>query len=42
MYSEKKDVDTGAAEHWIEDTLPSLLKSYDSENVYNADETGLQ
>ena len=41
MHGEKKDADTGAAEHWIENTLPSLLESYDSENVYNADETGL-
>ena len=31
MHGEKKDADTGAAEHWIENTLPSSLESYDPE-----------
>ena len=41
MHGEKKDAHTSAAEHLIENTLPWLFESYDSENVYDADETGL-
>ena len=41
MHGEKKGADTVTAEHSIENTLPLLVESYNSENVYNADEIGL-
>ena len=35
------DADTDSAEKWLSDTLPDLLREYDPDNIYNADETGL-
>ncbi|KAI8480590.1 Tigger transposable element-derived protein 3 [Branchiostoma belcheri] len=40
-HGEKKDADTSAAEDWLRDVLPGILQSYDPENIYNCDETGL-
>ena len=35
------DAETDSAEKWLSDTLPDLLRKYDPDNIYNADETGL-
>ena len=40
-HGEKKDADAQSGEDWIRDALPTILQEYDSENVYNCDETGL-
>ncbi|XP_035688734.1 tigger transposable element-derived protein 3-like [Branchiostoma floridae] len=40
-HGEKKDADTQSAEDWVRDVLPTILEEYDSEDVYNCDETGL-
>ncbi|XP_061175614.1 tigger transposable element-derived protein 6-like [Saccostrea echinata] len=41
MHGEKKDANTDAADHWITDVLPQLMKDYEPQDIYNADETGL-
>lgn len=38
---EQNDADTAAAENWIKNVLPTLIKDYQPRNVFNADETGL-
>lgn len=37
---ESKSVDQGVCNHWTED-LPNLLKGYESDDIYNADEIAL-
>ncbi|KAK3091960.1 hypothetical protein FSP39_024021 [Pinctada imbricata] len=41
MHGEKKDADEGAANQWKESTLPTFLRSYHPDDIYNADETGI-
>ena len=41
LHGESKDADTTAAEHWISNVLPSLLKDVSPDDVYNADETAI-
>ncbi|GBN32296.1 Tigger transposable element-derived protein 6 [Araneus ventricosus] len=38
---ESKDVDDNDSENWITETLSKLLKDYQPENIFNADETAL-
>ena len=41
MHGEKKDADEPAADRWVADVLPELLKNYKPDDVYNCDETGI-
>ena len=41
VHGEKKDAYEPAAEQWIRDVLPELVKNYKPENIYNCDETGI-
>ena len=41
VVGEGGDVNLSVVENWTETVLPSLLKDYSPEDVYNADETGL-
>ncbi|GBM16966.1 hypothetical protein AVEN_267347-1 [Araneus ventricosus] len=36
---ESKDVDDNDSENWITETLSKILKDYEPENIFNADET---
>lgn len=38
---ESKAVDLTVADDWKESVLPDLIKNYEPENIFNADETGL-
>lgn len=40
-HGEKKSADTESAETWKTEHLPGLLEKFNSEDIYNADETGL-
>ena len=40
-HGEKQSADIQAANDWILEKLPDLIKNYSEDNVYNADETGL-
>uniref|UniRef100_A0A8C8SIN0 HTH CENPB-type domain-containing protein n=1 Tax=Pelusios castaneus TaxID=367368 RepID=A0A8C8SIN0_9SAUR len=40
-HGEKQDADVGRTQSWVSEALPSLLASYSTENIFNADETGL-
>jgi hypothetical protein len=41
LHEEKKDSDFTAADHWVTNVLPNLLETYQPQDIYNADETGL-
>jgi hypothetical protein len=41
LHGEKKDSDFIAADHWGTNVLPNLLETYQPQDIYNADETGL-
>ena len=41
VVGEGGDVDQDVVRHWTENVLPSILKDYDENDIYNADETGL-
>lgn len=41
LHGEKKDADSPAADHWVNDVLPGILADYAPKNIYNADETGI-
>lgn len=41
VHGEKKDADEPAAERWITDVLPELIRNYKPEDIYNCDETGI-
>lgn len=40
-HGESKDADTTSAAHFVENVLPTYLREYSPEDIYNADETGL-
>ena len=39
--SKKKDPDHASADHWTTNVLPELLHTYDPDDIYNADKTGI-
>ena len=39
LHGESKDADTTAADNWVSNVLPGLLRDYDANDIYNADET---
>ena len=41
LHGESKDADTTAADNWVSNVLPGLLRDYDANDIYNADETAL-
>ena len=41
IHGEKKDADEPAADRWVADVLPELLKNYKPDDVYNCDETAI-
>ncbi|XP_041361927.1 tigger transposable element-derived protein 4-like [Gigantopelta aegis] len=41
LHGEKKDADLVAADKWTQTVLPDILKTYEADDIYNADETGL-
>ena len=41
LHGEKKDSDFTGADHWVTNVLPNLLETYQPQDIYNADETGL-
>ena len=40
-HGESGSADRTGASMWSDETIPLLLQTYDAENIYNADETGL-
>ena len=40
VVGEGGDVNLDVVQNWTENVLPSLLKDYDENDIYNADETG--
>ena len=41
QHGEKQHADEVGATNFLNETLPELLRKYEAENIYNADETGL-
>ena len=41
QHGEKKDADHVSADHWTTNVLPKLLHTYDPDDIYNADKTGI-
>lgn len=41
MYREKSDADFQAADYWRKKILPNLLKEYETQIIFNTDETVL-
>ena len=41
VHGEKASADSVNAKHWLETVLPELMKDYESQDVFNADETAL-
>ncbi|KAI6654445.1 Tigger transposable element-derived protein 6-like [Oopsacas minuta] len=41
VHGEKASADRVTAKHWLETVLPKLMKDYESQDVFNADETAL-
>ncbi|XP_061188771.1 tigger transposable element-derived protein 4-like [Saccostrea echinata] len=41
LHGEKKDADTDAANRWITEVLPEMIRDYKAEDIYNADKTGI-
>ena len=41
VHGEKESADSVNAKHWLETVLPELMKEYESQAVFNADETAL-
>ena len=41
QHGEKKDADIPAVDNYITNILPDIMKKYNEEDIYNADETGI-
>ena len=41
LHGEEKSADTVGAENWIRNEWPKIVAEYSPEDIYNADETGL-
>lgn len=41
LHGEASSADVPAADNWIKNRLPQILKEYEPKNIFNCDETGL-
>jgi len=41
QHGEKQDADDWGAERWVTEVLPDIIKDYEPQDIFNADETGL-